>query len=286
MIEATMLPWSVTVPGFLAVAVGCIAVTVALRHHGARYRQQFAEGVGAELRQSFYFLSPGLLFRAKVAVVGVLGAMAYLLGGAPAMLLTVLAGGALVPVGLAMLRARRMRLLSRQLPDAVMLVAGGLRAGSSLSQALSQATSELQPPMAREFALALREQKLGVTIDASMANLDHRLKLPEATLFVAAVRVAQESGGNLAETLERLVTSLRRKQEIEGKIDALTSQGRLQGWVMALLPIGICAALFAIEPVAMQPLLTTWYGWTVCAVVLVLESAGLYFIQRIVKIDV
>jgi tight adherence protein B len=280
------LPWTVAMSGFFAVAIGCIAVSVALRHHAARYRQQFAEDVGSELRQSFFFMAPGRLLLAKVALVCGLGAIAFYLAGLPALLLVMLAGGGIAPVGLALLRARRMRLLARQLPDAVMLVAGGLRAGSSLSQALSQATSELQPPMSREFALALREQKLGVTLDASMANLDHRLKLPEATLFVAAVRVAQESGGNLAETLERLVTSLRRKQEIEGKIDALTSQGRLQGWVMALLPIGIGAALFAIEPVAMRPLLTTWYGWTVCGVVLVLEAAGLYFIRRIVKIDV
>ena len=93
-------------------------------------------------------------------------------------------------------------------------------------------------------------------------------------------------GGDLAEVLERLSGSLRRKLAIEDKIQSLTAQGRLQGWIMALLPAAVAVALFAIEPVAMQPLVSTWQGWSVCALVLGLQGAGLYFIRRIVAIDV
>ena len=77
--------------------------------------------------------------------------------------------------------------------------------------------------------------------------------------------IQRETGGNLAETLERLADTLRRKAALEGKIDALTAQGRMQGWVMAALPLAVGAALFAIEPQAMSPLVTTWQGWCVCA---------------------
>jgi tight adherence protein B len=119
-----------------------------------------------------------------------------------------------------------------------------------------------------------------------MASLERRAPLDGVVLFAAAVRIAQESGGNLAETLERLAETLRRKAAIEGRIDALTAQGRLQGWVMAALPLVVGAALFAIEPLAMRPLLTTWQGWVVCAAVVALEGLGLHVIRRIVDIDV
>jgi tight adherence protein B len=105
-------------------------------------------------------------------------------------------------------------------------------------------------------------------------------------LFTAAVRIAGDSGGNLAETLERLADTIRRKLTVEGKIQALTAQGRLQGWIMSLLPVAVAAALFAIEPEAMEPLVATWQGWIVCGVIAVLELAGMVFIRRIMDIDI
>ena len=79
---------------------------------------------------------------------------------------------------------------------------------------------------------------------------------------------------------------MRKKMALEDKIMALTAQGRMQGWVMVLLPLGVGAALFAIEPTAMAPLLHSWQGWIVCSVVAVLEIVGLLFIRRIMAIDI
>jgi tight adherence protein B len=184
------------------------------------------------------------------------------------------------------MRTRRLARLRAQLPDAVMLVAGALRAGSSLPQSIAQAARELPSPAGREFDLVVREQRLGVGLDASMSGLERRAPLEEVTLFAAAVRIAQESGGNLAETLERLAETLRRKAAVEGKIDALTAQGRLQGWVMTALPVIVGAVLVVIEPQAMRPLWVTWQGWAVCAGIVALLALGLHVIRRIVDIDV
>jgi tight adherence protein B len=281
------LPTLVLSSAFAATACGVAAFAAALRYQLRRYRERFALGVDAGLQQAYVFVDVRRLYRLNLAAVALLAAGTYALTSQPvAVLLVLAAAGATPSVVVTVLKRRRIDRFTRQFPDALMLIAGGLRAGSSLPQAIAQAASELPPPSAQELVMVAREQRLGVPVDGSMANLERRVPVSEVALFAAAVRVAQESGGNLAETLERLSDTLRRKLAVEGKIDALTSQGRLQGWVMALLPLGIAVALFVIEPIAMRPLVTTWYGWAVCAGVAALELAGLHFIRKIVNIDV
>ena len=198
----------------------------------------------------------------------------------------IVALGALPSLLIRHLGAQRRKLFARQLPDAMMLIAGAVRAGASMTLALRQMASELPAPGGQEFELMLRELRLGVTLDDALLNLERRMGCDDLRLFGAAVRIANESGGNLAETLERLADTIRKKMALEDKIMALTAQGRMQGWVMVLLPLGVGAALFAIEPTAMAPLLHSWQGWIVCSVVAVLEIVGLLFIRRIMAIDI
>jgi tight adherence protein B len=272
---------------FGAAALGSLALAATVRRQGARWRERFGADLGLGLRQSFVYLDVGRLFRLNLLALGAAAGGALWLTGQPiAALIALLAVGAVPGLALGRMRRRRLERLATQLPDAVMMVSGALRAGSSLPQAIAQAARELPAPAGRELDLVVREQRLGVGLDASMAHLERRAPLEDVILFAAAVRISQETGGNLAETLERLADTLRRKFAIEGKIDALTAQGRLQGWVMAVLPLAVAAALFAIEPEAMRPLLTTWQGWAVCALVLVLEALGVYFVRRIASIDV
>jgi tight adherence protein B len=272
---------------FASMTFAVLALTATVRRHGVRWRERFGVDLGLGLRQSFVYLDVGHLFRLNLLMLGAAAGGALWLTGQPlAALVALVAVGAVPGIALGQMRRRRLQRLSTQLPDAVMLIAGALRAGSSLPQAISQAARELPAPSGREFDLVVREQRLGVGLDASMSHLERRAPLEEVTLFAAAVRISQETGGNLAETLERLADTLRRKAALEGRIDALTAQGRLQGWVMALLPLAVAGALFAIEPQAMRPLFSTWQGWGVCALVLVLEGLGLHVIRRIVNIDV
>jgi tight adherence protein B len=272
---------------FGAVVLAAMAIASGVRTTAGRWRARFDADLGQGLRQSFVYLDLGRLFRMNLAFIAAAAAGALWLTGQPVVaMVALLAAGAVPGLLLGWLRRRRLQRLAVQLPDAAMLVSGALRAGSSVPQAIAQAARELPAPAGREFDLVIREQRLGVGIDTAMSHLEQRVPLEDVTLFAAAVRIAQETGGNLAETLERLADTLRRKAAIEGKIDALTVQGRLQGWVMAFLPLLVGAALFAIEPDAMRPLLTTWQGWLVCALVLAFEGLGLHFIRRIVSIDV
>jgi tight adherence protein B len=197
-----------------------------------------------------------------------------------------LACGAIPSLTLNWLKRQRLNNMALQFPEFVSLLASALRAGSSLNIAIASVAGELQEPLRQEINMVIREQKLGLSIDESLAHFAQRTQLEDFSLMCAAVRISRSSGGNLADTLDSLGMTSRRKLALEGKIRSLTAQGKLQGWVMAALPFVLGLALFQIEPRAMRPLVTTWYGWSVVAVVLTLQLTGLHFIRRIVRIDI
>ena len=166
------------------------------------------------------------------------------------------------------------------------MVSGGMRAGASLSVALESMVKEQQAPLAQEFDLMLREQRLGVDFDTALSNMEKRMPLADFILLVAAMRITREVGGNFAEILESLAHTLRRKHDMEGKIKALTAQGKLQGIVMALLPAFLCLILTYMEPEAMAPLYSTWMGYGVLTFTTIMLFIGHLLISKIVSIDV
>lgn len=271
----------------LGVVVSVLVLMPGAARAGVGYRRHFSGRVGHGMKELLLFVDVDRLFRANLLLCLLACLLAWLLTGS-LLLVLVAAGvvGALPGMLIARLGRRRRDAFARQLPDAMMLIAGAIRAGASMTLALRQMSSELPAPGGQEFELMLRELRLGVTLDEALLNLERRMQCDELRLFGAAVRIANESGGNLAETLERLADTVRKKLALEDKIVALTSQGRLQGWIMVCLPIGVGAALCVIEPDAMAPLFHSWQGWIVLALVAVLEVVGLLFIRRIMAIDV
>lgn len=282
--------------GWLWVAMGALGVagvTLAFvllpgaARAGSGYHRHFSGRVGLGMKELLLYVDVNRLFRANLLVCVLACLLVWAMTGSLFLVLVVIgAVGAMPSLVIAYLGRRRREQFARQLPDAMMLISGAIRAGASMTLALRQMASELPAPGGQEFDLMLRELRLGVSLDDALLNLERRMGCDELRLFGAAVRIANESGGNLAETLERLADTIRKKQALEDKIVALTSQGRLQGWIMVALPIGVAVALFAIEPEAMAPMLHTWFGWGVMAVVAVLEVVGLLFMRRIMAIDV
>ena len=186
----------------------------------------------------------------------------------------------------AAMRKRRLQKFEEQLPDALMMIAGGLRAGSGLASAIQQLVLGAQQPLAQEFSLMLREQRLGVTLGDSLNNLARRMPTQTTALVTSAMRIANETGGSLAETLERTSQTIRSRLHLEGKIRALTSQGKLQAWVVGLLPILLMFVLNKMEPEAMSLLWNTRIGWATLTVIALFELMGVYVIRKIIAIDV
>jgi tight adherence protein B len=187
---------------------------------------------------------------------------------------------------LARMRQKRVEALEKQLPDALLMMSGALRAGASFPLALEAVVQESAAPISQEFDLLMREIRLGIDLDIAMRNVEKRIPIPDFMMMTAAVTIAREVGGNLAESLESVARTLREKLQMEGKIKALTSQGRMQGIVMTCLPLFLILVLHYMEPKAMAPLFTEPVGWATLAVIGVMELLGYFSIKKITNIDV
>ncbi|HLO94147.1 MAG TPA: type II secretion system F family protein [Burkholderiaceae bacterium] len=252
-----------------------------------RYQQLFTERANVRLRELFLFIDPQRLFVLNLVLILLLGGASWATTGNPLLAVGVAAIAAMAPrLVLKWLRKRRMDQMEQQLPDALQMLAGGMKAGVSLSQAIQQLVREAQPPLSQEFDLLLREQRLGVSMDQALENLHLRVPLQSMTLTVSAMRIAGETGGQLAETLERAAQTLRQKLAMEGKIRALTSQGKLQAWVVGALPLMLMLVLSRMEPVAMGMMFNSRIGWATLVLIGILEFFGVLLIRKIVDIDV
>lgn len=271
-VSATLLAWFV-------IDMGTVTM--------ARYRSSFTERAKFQVQEFFLFIDPKKLFVANLAIMALGAMLAWIATGTAIISVPVFFSLALLPRLLyAWMRKRRLRLFEEQLPDALMMLSGGLRAGVGMSSAIAQLVAEAQPPLAQEFALMLREQRLGVTLEQSLNNLARRVPTQTTTLVVSAMRIASETGGGLAETLERTANTIRSRLQMEGKIGALTAQGKLQAWVVGMLPVALMLILNKMEPEAMNLLWHSRLGWATLVVIAFLEFMGVYVIRKIIAIDV
>ena len=280
---------------FALLALGVFLTTVAVSFLGLMVVGQFMDrqklsidtATNIDLADMFIFADSNQLFFYNMVALFVFPPAAYLIFDGFVLPITVALIIAFIPKYLvSRLRKNRITAFERQLPDALLMVSGGMRAGASLAVALESMVKEQKPPLAQEFDLMLREQRLGIDFDTALSNMEKRMPLPDFILLVAAMRITKEVGGNFAEILESLSITLRRKLEMEGKIKALTAQGKLQGIVMACLPLFLMGILTLMEPEAMAPLYNTLYGWITLCVVFGMVGLGYLGISKIVNIDV
>ncbi len=251
------------------------------------YREMFTETARVNMADVFLFVDPARLFLYNMIALAVVPTLVLL---ATWNLLAAVASAALVLVVPRIvyrrLHRRRLHRFERLLPDALAMIASSLRAGASLTLALEGLVKEMPAPINQEFELFLREQRLGLGFDIAIRHMEERMPLTEFQLVVSALRISREIGGNLTEIMDSLATTLRTKAMMEGKIVALTAQGRMQGMVMAGLPLFLGALLYHMEPEHMAKLFTTETGWMVLGVIAVMETLGFLAIKKITTIDV
>ncbi|HXC38104.1 MAG TPA: type II secretion system F family protein [Burkholderiales bacterium] len=252
-----------------------------------RQKDTLQKSASTTLADMFIFLDPQKMFRYNVAAMVILPILVWVVTANPIFTITALIVTYLLPkYYVRYLAARRLKLLEKQLPDALLMITGAMTAGASLNVAIESMIKEQRPPIAQEFELMAREQRMGVDFDTALRNMEKRNPLPDFALVISALRISREIGGNLAEILNSLADTLREKQTMEGKIDSLTAQGKIQGVVMTSLPLLVMFGLTQIEPVAMAPLFNSWIGWLTLAVIIIMETMGYLFIRKITSIDV
>ena len=271
----------------LATSLSVVLFVVFVRSSWGQYQAKFTTDAKLSLEEMFLFVDPQRLFFVNIGAVVVIPLAVLLLTGALPLVIISAVGLFILPrLAYKYLKGRREAKLITQMPDALNMLAGSLRAGGSLATAMDLVCTETPAPFSQELSLVLREQKLGVSLEDAFDSFAKRVNLEDINLLVSAVTISKDVGGNLAEVLDRLASTLRAKAAMEGKIRALTAQGKLQGIVVGLLPVFLGFVLFQMDPESMRPLFTTLYGWAVVAVVATLIILGGVFIKKIVTIDV
>ena len=283
----TLSSWQFVLIAGIGTTLFCVLLFLSLPAYTQRYQQRFQTRVNEKLYSAFVFLDPERIFTLQVVVSVGAVLVTWLITSSIwlAALMAVLIG--FLPTWiLHRLKLKRAAQFRDQLPDAVMIMSSSMRSGNSLLVSLDAVATEMPKPICQEFELMLRECRLGIRLEDALGSLERRNAIEEMRLLGAAIRISLETGGNLAESLETLAASLRSKLAIEGKLDALTSQGKLQAWVVGCLPFAIAAVLYQIDRVGMTPMFTTPKGWIACGLVIVLQALGVLVIRRIVRIEV
>jgi tight adherence protein B len=200
----------------------------------------------------------------------VLGVIAALLGAASPLLYVLYK------------RHARLQKLMAQLPDAFDLMARVVRAGQTMSQAIQGVADEFDEPAAGEFALCFEQQNLGLPAEVALRDLARRTGLLEIRIFVVALLVQQQTGGNLAELLDRLAAMIRERIRMKSKTRALTAEGRMQALVLLALPLLLFVVILCLNPSYGQVLLK--YP-ALLGVMVTAEALGAVCIHRIVNFD-
>ena len=184
------------------------------------------------------------------------------------------------------LRKRRLLKINSQLPDTLDLLGRSLAVGHAFSEALNQVASEMPDPIATEFRIVFEEQKLGLSTKAALDGLCERVPLTDLRLCITAMHIQRETGGNLAEILEKVSQTIRERFKLMEDFRTLTTSSRGSAWILCALPFAIVFALTAINPDYMSLMLHDWRGHYILGLAILLQIVGMLTIKKILAIRV
>jgi tight adherence protein B len=194
--------------------------------------------------------------------------------------------GSVPLVWLFLRRRRRLKLFAAQLPEALDTLSRGLRAGQSLAAAFNMISTEVAAPLGKEFARVFDEQNLGVPLEESLESMTERIPNLDLKFFVTAVILQRQTGGDLAEILDKIAHLIRERFQIWGQVQALTGEGRLSGAVLLGLPVVLFLAVYKLNHDYVMVLFTDPLGKKMLAAAVILQVLGALVIRKIVTIRV
>ena len=194
--------------------------------------------------------------------------------------------GSLPAIKARMDRGQRLEKFENQLPDALDLMARSLRAGNPLMESFKFVSEEMKPPISVDFGRAWSNVNYGVNLKASLADMLERTPSVSLRSLVTAILVQRETGGNLAEILDKITQLLRARAKFERRLRTLTAEGRLSGWVLAAMPFVLALIMSVTNPESLKVLFEDPGGRKLVMYALVMMAAGLFWISRLTKVKV
>jgi tight adherence protein B len=183
-------------------------------------------------------------------------------------------------------RRHRFNKFEEELPAALDLIVSALRAGHSLLAALSLVGAESPEPIGSEFKICCEEQNYGLELRTSLDNLVSRVPVQDVRIVATAIVIQKESGGNLAEVLDKTAHVIRERFRLKRQVRIHTAQGRMTGWILSLLPIVLAFALYLVNPQNMSLLWTRPVGLKLLYIAAGMTITGALIIRKIVNMEV
>lgn len=180
---------------------------------------------------------------------------------------------------------KRLGQMEEQLPQAVEMIAVSLRAGHAFTTGLLMVAEEVPNPLGAEFRLLYDQQTYGKPVPDVLREFADRVPLLDARIFVTAVLTQRETGGNLAEVLDKLAGLVRERFKVRRQVRVLSAHGRITGWTLAFLPPALAVVLFLIAPSHIRVLIDDPFGRTLTVAAVCLQLIGMFAIRRIVNVE-
>lgn len=251
------------------------------------WRVRGVETQRTKLKEMFLDVDPQKLFVLNFAAPLVVSLAGLVLTKSLIGLCVGLGVGFIVPAIIVknLVSARKSK-FSAQITDGLMILSSCLKGGLSLLQSIEALVEELPPPLSQEFGLILRENKMGIALEESFEALNKRMPSEELNLLTTAILVARETGGDITQLFDRLLSTIRVKMKINDSVKTLSLQGKIQGVVMSMLPIAFAIMVISFQPNYFDIMLSNPTGRILLIYAVVSEILGIYMIKTFSKVNV
>jgi tight adherence protein B len=180
--------------------------------------------------------------------------------------------------------SKRLAKFEEQFPDAIDLIARALRAGHAFPTGLLMVADEAPAPIGPEFKLVYDRQNFGMPLNDALKGLAERVPILDARFFATAVLTQRETGGNLSEVLDNLATVIRDRFKVKRQVRVLTAHGRITGWILSALPVGLAVLISFVSPDHMQTMITDPLGIRMLAIAGTMQVVGTVIIRKLVNV--
>lgn len=254
----------------------------------AAERSVYERVLGKELHRLFLPISPQefVIYHAGFFAACIIGGRIMMGGWLFGTIVGAAIGIILPKIYLKKKYAARIRNIDEQVEEAMVYMANSFKANPSLPEAIQDVCNAMGPPISQELGVLLKEYRLGTPMDQALINMQRRVPSRNLGLSVSALVIGREVGGNIPDILDEIAGTIRESFRLERVIDAQTAQGRMQAWVMGLMPGVVVGVFYLMDPDLIQPLFDTLIGYMILVGAAVLNIIGVVMILKIVQIDV
>lgn len=181
---------------------------------------------------------------------------------------------------------KRCNRITNQMVDGMTIMSNGIKAGQSLTQSMERVCENIVGPLSQEFSLVLNKVRLGMSVEEALNEFGERIPRQDVQMFVTSVNILKETGGNLAETFQTITNTVRERQKVEKKIEALTAQGNMQAVIISCIPLLLLGVFLVLDPNYVMPLFTKPLGWVCLFLMISLQTIGVVVMRKVVTIKV